>query len=81
MDYAHWFGIVANNVRNYNSSGVSNGELLLNFVKYTCAAVQEDLTDFFITTVFLKPIDRSIDEYEIDQLTIPQAQIDSKLLP
>jgi len=79
VDYAHWFGIVANMARNYNASGVSNGELLLNFVKNTCSAVQEDLTEFFTKTGFLKPIDRSIDDYGIGQLTITQAQIDATI--
>ncbi|MCT2560507.1 M60 family metallopeptidase [Chryseobacterium herbae] len=77
VDYAHWFGTVANKARSYNASGVSNGELLLNFVKNTCDAVQEDLTGFFIKTGFLKPINRSIDDYGTGQLTITQAQIDA----
>ncbi|NIF05163.1 T9SS type A sorting domain-containing protein [Chryseobacterium sp. Tr-659] len=79
VDYAHWFGMVANIARSYNASGVSNGELLLNFVKNTCAVVQEDLTGFFIKTGFLKPIDRSIDDYGVGQLTITQAQIDATI--
>ncbi|MCE3074493.1 M60 family metallopeptidase [Chryseobacterium gwangjuense] len=79
IDYAHWFGMVANIARSYNASGVSNGELLLNFVKNTCAVVQEDLTGFFIKTGFLKPIDRAIDDYGIGQLTITQAQIDATI--
>ncbi|KXH84319.1 M60 family metallopeptidase [Chryseobacterium kwangjuense] len=78
-DYAHWFGMVANMARSYNASGVSNGELLLNFVKNTCAATQEDLTGFFIKTGFLKPIDRTIDDYGTGQLTITQAQIDATI--
>ncbi|KUJ53069.1 M60 family metallopeptidase [Chryseobacterium sp. JAH] len=79
VDYAHWFGMVANIARNYNASGVSNGELLLNFVKNTCAVVQEDLTDFFTKTGFLKPINRAIDDYGIGQLTITQAQVDATI--
>ncbi|MDN5422934.1 MAG: M60 family metallopeptidase, partial [Chryseobacterium sp.] len=79
VDYAHWFGTVANVARSYNASGISNGELLLNFVKNTCDAVQEDLTGFFIKTGFLKPINKSIDDYGIGQLTITQAQIDATI--
>lgn len=79
IDYAHWFGMVANIARSYNASGVSNGELLLNFVKNTCIVVQEDLTDFFIKTGFLRPINKTIDDYGIGQLTITQAQIDSTI--
>ncbi|KMQ65147.1 hypothetical protein ACM46_13255 [Chryseobacterium angstadtii] len=79
VDYAHWFGMVANIARSYNASGVSNGELVLNFVKNTCAVTQEDLTGFFIKTGFLKPINRSIDDYGVGQLTITQAQIDATI--
>ena len=47
VDYAHWYGVVAEKVRNTNELGISNGQLMLNFVKNTCDAVHEDLTDFF----------------------------------
>jgi len=76
IDYAHWYGIVSEISRNTNSDGLTNGELLLNFVKNTCDAVEEDLTVFFEKTGFLKPIDREIDDYGIGQLTITQQQID-----
>ncbi|MCP1302238.1 M60 family metallopeptidase, partial [Chryseobacterium sp. S0630] len=79
VDYAHWFATLANKARNTNSSGVSNGELILNFVKNTCDAVQEDLTGFFTKTGFLKPINKSVDDYGIGQLTITQAQIDATI--
>ncbi|AZB01767.1 T9SS C-terminal target domain-containing protein [Chryseobacterium joostei] len=79
VDYAHWFGTVANVARSYNSSGISNGELLLNFVKNTCDAVQEDLTGFFIKTGFLKPVNNYIDNNGIGQLIITQAQIDATI--
>ncbi|WP_158521370.1 M60 family metallopeptidase [Chryseobacterium indologenes] len=79
VDYAHWFATVANKARNTNSSGVSNGDLLLNFVKNTCDAVQEDLTEFFTITGFLRPINRNIDDYGFGQLTITQAQIDATI--
>jgi len=76
IDYAHWLGTVAETVRNTDESNLNDGELLLNFVKNTCDAVHEDLTDFFIKTGFLKAIDITIDDYGIGQLTITQTQID-----
>lgn len=79
IDYAHWFGKVAEISRNTNSAGLSNGELLLNFVKNTCYAVEEDLTDFFLKTGFLKPIDVFIDDYGIGRLTVTQQQIDQTI--
>jgi len=77
VDYAHWYGIVAEKVRNTDVSGMSNGELLLSFVRNTCDAVQEDLTGFFANTGFLQPIDKDIDDYGIGRLTVTQAQIDA----
>jgi hypothetical protein len=79
IDYAHWYGIVAETARNTNAAGLTNGELLLNFVKNTCDAVQEDLTSYFLNTGFLKPLDVAIDDYGVGQLTITQAQIDATI--
>ncbi len=79
IDYAHWYSIVAEVARNTNSSGLTNGELLLSFVINTCDAVQENLTDFFVKTGFLKPIDLPIDDYGIGQLTITQQEINQTI--
>lgn len=79
IDYAHWYGTVAENVRNSNNPHLTNGEYLLNFVKNTCDAVQEDLTDFFLKTGFLKPIDIQIDDYGWGNLKITQDQIDATI--
>lgn len=76
IDYAHWFATVAEKVRNTDESQLTQGELVMNFVKNTCDAVQEDLTDFFTNTGFLKPIDATISDYSNDQLTITQNMID-----
>ncbi|MNJ85552.1 F5/8 type C domain protein [compost metagenome] len=76
IDYAHWFGKVAEVARTTSSSGLTNGELLLNFVKNSCDAVEENLIPFFQRTGFLKPIDIPIDDYGVEQLTVTQAQID-----
>lgn len=77
VDYPHWYGIVAEKVRNTNSESLTNGERLLNFVKYTCEAVQEDLSDFFINSGFLRPIDKEIDDYGVGRITVTQNQIDA----
>ncbi len=76
IDYARWYGTVSELSRNTNSSGLTNGELILNFVKNTCDAVKEDLTTFFTKTGFLKPLDVTIDDYGIGQILISQNQID-----
>lgn len=79
FDFARWFGKVAQLSRNTDSEGLTNGELLLNFVKNTCVAVEQDLTVFFQKTGFLKPISIQIDDYGIGELTITQQQIDETL--
>lgn len=76
IDYAHWYATVAEKVRDTDPTGLTNGEMLLNFVRYTCDAVQTDLTDFFIKTGFLRPIDRYIDDYGVGHLKVTQGQID-----
>ncbi len=76
VDYPHWFAYVVNKVVNTDESQLTNGQLAMNFIKNTCDAVQEDLTDFFINTGFLKPINIAIDDYGVEQLTITQAMID-----
>lgn len=79
IDYAHWFGMVAEIARNTDASSLSNGERLLDFVKNTCDVVEEDLTSFFQSTGFLKPIDVEIDDYGVGQLTITQQQVDETI--
>lgn len=76
VDYAHWFANVAEKVRNTDESSLTNGQLVMNFVKNTCDAVQEDLTDFFTRTGFLKPINATIVDYDNAQLVITQPMID-----
>ena len=74
-DYAHWFGDVAEIARTSNTNGLTNGEHLINFVKNTCDAVEENLIPFFQSTGFLKPIDVPIDDYGVEQLTVTQTMI------
>jgi hypothetical protein len=79
VDYANYFGIVAETMRQSDLDDLSPGELQLHFVRAVCDAVQEDLTDFFIRTGFLRPIDRIIDDYGERQFLITQAQIDETI--
>lgn len=79
VDYANYFGIVAETMRKSDLEDLSPGELQLHFVRSVCDAVQEDLTDFFIRTGFLRPIDRIIDDYGERQFLITQAQIDGTI--
>jgi len=50
---------------------------VLNFITATCDAVQEDLTDFFVKSGYLMPIDIDIDDYGVQHITITQPQIDA----
>ncbi|ASW76231.1 hypothetical protein CJF12_19450 [Chryseobacterium piperi] len=76
VDYAHWYASVVDKVLNTNESQLTQGQLVMNFVKNTCDAVQEDLTDFFTSTGFLVPINAVIADYSNAQLTITQSMID-----
>lgn len=77
IDYAHWYATVAEKVRNTDPDGLDNGAFLLNFVRFTCDAVREDLSDFFVHSGFLKPIDKDIDDYGTGHIKITQDQIDT----
>ncbi len=76
-DVAFWYGDVLEKMRTTSQSGVNNGQLALNFITATCDAVQEDLTDFFVKSGFLLPIDQDIDDYGVGHITITQSQIDA----
>ena len=77
QDVAFWYGDVLEKMRTTSQAGLNEGQLLLNFVSATCDAVHEDLTDFFVKSGYLLPIDQDIDDYSIKRLTITQAQIDA----
>lgn len=78
-DYAYWLGDVMNRLRNRNDSGVSHGQLMLNFVKDVCDVVQEDLTDYFVKVGMLKEVDMDIDDYGVRNFKITQAQVDQTI--
>lgn len=79
VDYANYFAIVAEMVRNADLDDMTPGELQLNYVRMTCDAVEEDLTDFFINTGFLKPINTVVDDYGERPFVITQAQVDETI--
>nr|WP_036670559.1 Ig-like domain-containing protein [Pedobacter borealis] len=76
-DVAYWYADVLERMRTTSQSGLSNGQLVLNFIDATCDAVHEDLTDFFVKSGFLLPIDKDIDDYGVQHITITQAMIDT----
>ena len=51
------------------------GERQLAFVKAVCDAAQEDLTDFFETWGFFKPVDAPIEQYGKAQYTVTEQMI------
>lgn len=79
VDYANYFGVVAETMRQSDLEDFTPGELQLHFVRSVCDAVQEDLTDFFINTGFLRPIDRVIDDYGERQFLITEADINETI--
>ncbi|TVR81861.1 MAG: T9SS C-terminal target domain-containing protein [Saprospirales bacterium] len=79
VDYANFFGKIAKMASEMDLSGMSPGQLQLNFVKMVCDAVEEDLTDFFIHTGFLRPINTLIDDYGERPFVITQAEVDETI--
>ncbi len=63
-------------VRVTDEAGMSNGQLQLNFMRNACDSARQDLTDFFIRTGMLKPIDRELHDYGRGQLTITRQDCD-----
>jgi hypothetical protein len=68
-----WYGDIAEKVRNANESGLPDGKLMLNFMKNTCDAVHEDLTDYFRKVGMLRTYDNFMNDYSSAQLTITAA--------
>lgn len=68
-----WYADVAEIIRNTNESGLSNGTLMLNFMKNTCDALKQDLTSFFLTVGMLRVYDKIIDDYGPGELKITAA--------
>lgn len=60
-------------VRNTDESKLTNGQLQLNFMRNVCDVEKLNLTDFFVLTGMLKPIDKDMDDYSRAQLTITAA--------
>ncbi len=79
VDYANFYAKVAKMASESDLSDLSPGELQLNFVKMVCDAVEEDLTDFFIQTGFLRPINTVIDDYGERDFIITQAEVDEAI--
>lgn len=55
------------------------GEQQLEFVATCCETAGLDLTDFFSRWGFLKPVEKTIDDYGVGQMKITQAQVDALL--
>ncbi|QNN40819.1 Ig-like domain-containing protein [Pedobacter roseus] len=78
-DVAYGLADIYQRVRQTSEAGVTDGQHMLNFVKYACDAFQEDLTDFFKEIGFIRPIDRDVKDYGTRRLTITQSQIDATI--
>ncbi len=75
----YFYGDVFEKVRNTDESSLSHGEMQINFVKNTCDAVQQDLSDFFIKIGMLKAVNKYFDDYTSAQKTITQSMIDEAI--
>ena len=59
------------------ATGSNNGEYQSNFVKMVVDSAKYDMTEFFEAWGFLKPVNKSIDDYGVQTLTITQTQANS----
>ena len=57
-------------VRETDEKGMTQGELRTLFCKRACDAAQLDLSEFFVKTGMLAPIDRMVSDYEEAHMTI-----------
>lgn len=71
-----WYADICEETRNTDDAYFSNGEHQINFMKRACKYTETDLTEFFEKAGMLKPVDRNIDDYGVDRLTITQAMCD-----
>lgn len=75
-NYANWFGITAQTIRNATTK-YNNGQQMMNFVKFVSDAVQQDLTEFFTKAGFLIPFDAVVNDYTPGRITITTADIEA----
>jgi hypothetical protein len=62
---------------NLDTSTLTAGVYQLEFVRQVCRVANLDLTDFFTTWGFLRPVDIVINDYGDSRFTITQQQIDT----
>lgn len=79
LDTAFWLADLLEICRNANTSGVSDVQLLLNAVSNICDVVQEDLTDFFVKSGYLRPVDKVVYDYSNQTITLTAQQIASTI--
>lgn len=60
-------------------TGANHGEYQLNFVKMVVDSAKVDLSEFFTTWGYLKPINISIEDYSTAQMTITSSQSNATL--
>ena len=66
-------------VRKTSETGLTDGQLQMNFVKNACDAVGEDLSDFFLKIGMLKEVDKIFDDYTSARKIITKAMIDEAI--
>ncbi|WP_423736258.1 M60 family metallopeptidase [Chitinophaga caseinilytica] len=74
-DVAFWLGDMLEKVRTTNDAGLTNKDFILNCVKNVCDVVKEDLSDFFVKSGLLAPIDEIVDDYSPGRITITQQDV------
>lgn len=63
--------------RNTDSKGKTNGQLQLEFMKNCMDFTKQNLSDFFVRTGMLRPVDEEMDDYRVAHTTITQKDCDA----
>lgn len=67
---------IFHDVRMKDDSGMSNGEAQMLFMKRACDSAKLDLTDFFLQLGMLSPMDRVMNDYAVQYITITREMCD-----
>lgn len=67
---ADFYPRIFHDVRVTDESGMTNGEIQMLFLKRACDAAQLDFSDFFLHLGMLSPMDRLVNDYSTQQITI-----------
>lgn len=73
-EYKDWYADLIEEMRKKNSNNKTQGELQVQFMTMTADILKVDLSEFFENAGMLKPCNENIDDYNVQNLKITEAQ-------